>query len=144
MRTRKLNENSIAHALETIERNARSQNKLIEDLLDVSRIITGKMRLELRVVDIVSVVEAAIDAVQPTAEAKGIRLQSTLDPLVGPVEGDPNRLQQIVWNLLSNAIKFTPKGGRVLVQLKSINAEAVITVTDTGAGDQPGVPPLYL
>jgi len=134
MRTRKLDESNIAHALETIERNARSQNKLIEDLLDVSRIITGKMRLELRVIDIVSVVEAALDAVRPTAEAKGVRLQSILDPLVGPVEGDPNRLQQVVWNLLSNAIKFTPKGGRVLIQLKSVNALAEITVTDTGAG----------
>lgn len=97
------------HALETIERNARSQVQLIDDLLDVSRIIMGKIRLNVHAVELLPVIESAMDTVRPAADAKNIRLQLVLDPEAGPVLGDSERLQQIVWNLLSNAIKFTPK-----------------------------------
>src|SRR5262245_31940967 len=102
-------------ALETIERSARSQAQLIDDLLDISRIVSGKLRLQVRPVDLTEVIEAAIEVVRPAAEAKNIRLQPALDTETGPIAGDPERLQQVVWNLLSNAIKFTPKGGRVQV-----------------------------
>jgi len=121
-------------ALETIERNARSQVRLIDDLLDVSRIITGKLRLDVRSVSLPAVVEAAADAMRPAAEAKDIRLQVLIDPQAGPVSGDPDRLQQVVWNLLSNAIKFTPKGGRVQARLERIDSHVEITVSDTGQG----------
>ncbi|HEU5196574.1 MAG TPA: ATP-binding protein, partial [Methylomirabilota bacterium] len=121
-------------ALEVIERNAGAQLQLIEDLLDVSRIITGKLRLDVGPVEPAVVVEAALDAVRPAAEAKGIRLQPVLDPRAGPVSGDADRLQQVVWNLLSNAIKFTPRGGRVQVQVARANSHVEIVVTDTGQG----------
>jgi signal transduction histidine kinase/CheY-like chemotaxis protein len=134
LRTRKSNEATTIRALETIERNARSQAQLVEDLLNVSRIITGKIRLHVQAVELISVLEAAMDTVRPAAEAKNIRLQSVLDPAAGPILGDFERLQQIAWNLLSNAIKFTPKGGRVQVGLKRINSHVEIIVTDTGQG----------
>jgi signal transduction histidine kinase/ActR/RegA family two-component response regulator len=134
LRTRKSNEATTIRALETIERNARSQAQLVEDLLNVSRIITGKIRLHVQAVELISVIEAAMDTVRPAAEAKNIRLQSVLDPAAGPILGDFERLQQIAWNLLSNAIKFTPKGGRVQVGLKRINSHVEIIVTDTGQG----------
>jgi signal transduction histidine kinase/CheY-like chemotaxis protein len=121
-------------AVESIERSARSQAQLIEDLLDVSRIISGKLRLEVRQLDLLPVIEAAIDTVRPGAEAKQIHLQSTFDPNAGPVSGDPQRLQQVVWNLLSNAIKFTPQGGRIRVDLRRVNAHAEVVVADTGRG----------
>jgi signal transduction histidine kinase/ActR/RegA family two-component response regulator len=124
-------------ALTTIERNARSQAQLIEDLLEVSRIITGKLRLDVRSVDLAPTVEAALDSVKLAAESKGVRLQSILDPLAGPIFGDSQRLQQVVWNLLSNAIKFTPKGGRVQVALQRINSHVEIVVGDTGEGISP-------
>jgi len=108
--------------------------QLIDDLLDVSRIITGKLRLDVRPVDPASFIEAAIDAVRPAADAKGVRLQKVMDTGVSTVSGDPARLQQVVWNLLSNAIKFTPRGGRVQVGLERINSHIEITVSDTGAG----------
>src|SRR5262249_47303450 len=98
LRSGKLNDGMSATALETIERNARSQNRLIEDLLDVSRIISGKMRLDVRQVSPIAIVEAALETIRPTAEAKGVRLQTVLDPFAGPVSGDANRLQQVVWN----------------------------------------------
>jgi signal transduction histidine kinase/CheY-like chemotaxis protein len=129
-----LDEESAADALETIERNARSQVRLIEDLMDVSSIITGKLRLDVRPVALADVVEAATDAVRPAAQAKNIRLQVLLDPQAGPVSGDPERLQQVIWNLLSNALKFTPKGGRVQVRLERINSHVEITVSDNGQG----------
>ncbi|MGI9165220.1 MAG: ATP-binding response regulator [Pyrinomonadaceae bacterium] len=134
LRVGKLDPESVIHAVETIERNAKSQTKLIEDLLDFSRIISGKLRLDVGPVELASVVEAAADVVRPAADAKEIRLQIVLDPRAGPVPGDPERLQQMMWNLLSNAVKFTPKGGRVQVRLERINSHVEITVSDTGEG----------
>jgi len=124
-------------ALETIERSARSQNQLINDLLDVSRIITGKMRLDVGPVRLGSVIEAAVESVRPSAEAKEIRLSALLDPAGDMVSGDAERLKQVVWNLLSNAIKFTQKGGRVQVRLERVDSHAEITVADNGQGIKP-------
>jgi PAS domain S-box-containing protein len=134
LRTGPLDGPTTARALETIERNSRLQAQLIEDLLDVSRIITGKLRLERRPVDLAPVIEAALDAVRGASEAKGIALTTTLDRTAGLVAGDPDRLQQVVWNLLSNAIKFTPRGGRVDVRLERTDSHVQIAVTDTGRG----------
>jgi PAS domain S-box-containing protein len=124
-------------AFETIERNARAQSQLIDDLLDVSRIITGKLRIDVRQLDPTSFVAAATEAVQPAAEAKGVRIQLILDTGAVSVSGDPVRLQQVVWNLLSNAIKFTPRGGRVQVKLERVNSHVEIVVSDTGSGIAP-------
>jgi len=126
-----------AEAFAAIYRNARAQAQLIDDLLDVSRIITGKLRIEVRPIDLASVVEAAVSVVRPAASAKGIQLQAVYDPWTGAVSGDPDRLQQVVWNLLSNAVKFTPSEGRVQVQLSRTDSQAHITVSDTGAGIAP-------
>jgi signal transduction histidine kinase/CheY-like chemotaxis protein len=123
--------------LETIERNARVQTRLIEDLLDIGRIITGKMRLEVQDVDLPAVIEAALDAVRPAAGAKGVRHQPVLEASDATVKGDPARLQQVVWNLLANAIKFTPRGGRVQVILHRVNSHVEIQVSDTGEGIAP-------
>ena len=120
--------------LATIERNARAQAQIIEDLLDMSRIISGKVRLDVQRVDLAPVVRAAIDTMLPAAEAKAIRLQSILDPQASPVSGDPNRLQQIFWNILSNAIRFTPRGGRVQVILQRINSHLEVRFSDSGEG----------
>ena len=125
------------HGLEVIERNARAQNQLIEDLLDVSRVITGKLRLDVQPVELREVIQAAADVVRPAAEAKEIGLQLLLDPTPGPVSGDPQRLQQVVWNLLSNAVKFTERGGRVQVTLGRVNSHVEVTVSDTGEGIEP-------
>lgn len=124
----------LAEGLDAIRRNARAQAHLIEDLLDMSRIISGKVRLDVQSVDMVSVVQAAIDAVRPAADAKGIRLRKVLDPNAGPVSGDPTRLQQVIWNLLTNSIKFTPKGGKVDIVMERVNSHVEITVSDTGIG----------
>ena len=129
--------NKHAQAFETIARNAKSQAQLIDDLLDVSRIISGKLRLDLRPLELAPVIEAAVDSVRPAAKAKEIRLQLMLDPHMGQVSADPDRLQQLIWNLLSNAIKFTPRGGQVQVRLESDNSCAEITVSDTGQGIRP-------
>ncbi|HVF27201.1 MAG TPA: PAS domain S-box protein [Pyrinomonadaceae bacterium] len=137
LRAGRLDEAGAARALETVERNARAQNQLIEDLLDISRIITGKLRLDVRLIDPVGFLEAAIEAVHPAAEAKNVRLQKVLDTGVGAISGDADRLQQVVWNLLSNAIKFTPKGGRVQLRLERVNSHVEIIVADTGAGIEP-------
>jgi PAS domain S-box-containing protein len=122
------------HALAAIERNARSQSQLIDDLLDYSRVTAGKMRLEVRPVDLVPVTQAAVEVVRLAAEAKNIQLQVTLDAKAGRISGDPDRLQQVVWNLLSNAVKFTPKGGRVRVVLERVDSSVELAVNDTGQG----------
>ena len=123
-----------AEGLETIERNARAQTQIVNDLLEMSRIVSGKLRLDVQRVDLSSVVDAAIGTVKPAADAKGIHLRTVLEPLAGYVSGDPARLQQILWNLLSNAIKFTPEGGRVDVRLERTGADVAVTVSDTGQG----------
>ncbi|KAB8320480.1 response regulator [Tolypothrix campylonemoides VB511288] len=137
LNTRKFDEATTARAMETIERNAKSQAQLVEDLLDVSRIIQGKLRLNIRPIQLVPVIEAALETVRPAADAKEIQLQSVLDSTAGPVAGDSDRLQQVVWNLLSNAIKFTPQGGLVQILLECVNSYVEITVTDTGKGINP-------
>jgi len=141
LRTAKLEGDTAARALEVIERNARAQSQLIEDLLDISRIVTGKLRLDVRLVDLVPVVEAALDAIRPAAGAKSIALAAKLDPRAGPVYGDPDRLQQVVLNLLTNAIKFTGAGGVIDVSLARATAHAEITVADTGQGIAPELLP---
>jgi signal transduction histidine kinase len=137
LRTRKLDEAKAARALETIDRNTKSLSQLIEDVLDVSRIITGKLHLNVRPVELVPVIEAALETVLPAANAKDIGIEARLDPSSGTVLGDANRLQQVVWNLLSNAVKFTPKGGRVEVRLEVIDSRVQIRVSDTGQGISP-------
>jgi signal transduction histidine kinase/CheY-like chemotaxis protein len=127
--------------LQVIERNARVQTQIIEDLLDMSRIISGKIRLDIQPVEPFSVIEAAVETVRSEADAKGIRLEKLLDPAAGPVSGDPNRLQQVVWNLLSNAIKFTSRGGRIQIELQRADSQVEITVADTGIGIKPGLLP---
>ena len=124
----------VTQALEVIERNAKTQAQLIDDLLDISRVIQGKLRLNVRPIQPAEVIEAALDTVRPAAEARSIRLQVTLDSAAGPIAGDSERLQQVVWNLVSNAIKFTPKGGRVQVRLERINSHIEMTVSDSGQG----------
>ncbi|HYV56910.1 MAG TPA: ATP-binding protein [Candidatus Nitrosopolaris sp.] len=128
-------------ALRAIERNAKLQGRIVEDLLDVSRAITGKLRLNLQPIALDPVIQAASDAVRAAAEAKGIRLETDLRPEVGLISGDPERLQQVVWNLLANAIKFTPPGGRVTVRLEHVDESARLAVTDNGAGIEPAVLP---
>lgn len=134
LRSRKLNEATTAKAVETMERNAKSQQKLIEDILDISRIVLGKIRLNTCAVHLVTVINAVIENVRPTAEIKAIQIESIFDGSVGQVMGDSERLQQVVWNLLSNAVKFTPKGGRIEVRLEQVNSTAQIAVRDTGQG----------
>lgn len=137
LRKQHLSQDRIMRALETIERNARSQTKIVEDILDISGMITGKLRLQVRPVNLVQVIEAAIESVRLAAEAKSIRIQSVLDGSKNPISGDADRLQQVVWNLLSNAIKFTPKGGKLQIRLERINSHVEITVSDTGVGISP-------
>jgi signal transduction histidine kinase/ActR/RegA family two-component response regulator len=135
--TGRLGDEARDRALETIHRNAQSQNQLISDLLDVSRIISGKLRLDLRTVNIPKVIEAAVEATRPAAEGKGISLSTALDPHAGPVNGDADRLQQVVWNLLTNSIKFTPEGGQIEVKSEVRGTRVEITVRDTGIGISP-------
>ena len=138
LRKNDFDQEHITRALETIERNARSQSQLIDDLLDVSRIITGKLRLDVHTVELIPIIEAAIDSMRPAAEAKAVHFEVTLDRSAGQVSGDANRLQQVVWNLFSNAVKFTPEGGRVDVRLeRTADNHAQITVSDTGQGINP-------
>jgi PAS domain S-box-containing protein len=134
LRTGQHNGETAAGAFETIERNARAQAQLIDDLLDVSRIITGKLRIDVRPVDPNAFIDAAVEAVRPAAEAKGVRVQKVMDTGVVTVSGDPVRLQQVIWNLLANAIKFTPRGGRVQVRMERVNSHVEVSVSDTGAG----------
>jgi PAS domain S-box-containing protein len=142
LRSGQLDAAAASRALEVIERNAGVQVQMIDDLLDVSRIITGKMRLDVRLVEPKSVVEAALDAIRPAVEAKEIRLHAVLDPLAGPISGDPDRLQQVVWNLVANAVRFTPKRGRIEVTLRRVNSHVEILVSDTGEGIDPAMLPL--
>lgn len=134
LRTGKLDKATSAQGLEAVERNAKAQTHLINDILDVSRIVTGKLRLEVCPVDLAEIVQAAVNVIRPAATAKEISLNVTLDPRAGPITGDPDRLQQIMWNLLSNAVKFTPKGGQVQVRLERLNSHVEISVSDTGIG----------
>jgi PAS domain S-box-containing protein len=127
----------VQRAFETLERNANSLTRIVEDVLDVSRIVSGKIRLNVQAVELAVVVDNAVTTMQPAADAKGVRLQTLVDPRVGPISGDPDRLQQVVWNLVSNAVKFTPKGGRVQVVLERINSYVELVVSDTGVGITP-------
>ena len=134
LRKKEVDHEFLTHGLEVVDRNVKMQTKIIEDILDVSRIITGKLSLSVAKVNLAPVVEAALDAVLLAADAKGIRLEWALDPDAGPVSGDPGRLQQVVWNLVSNAIKFTPRGGVVNVRLARVESQVEIMVSDTGKG----------
>jgi signal transduction histidine kinase/ActR/RegA family two-component response regulator len=129
-----LSNEDVVEGLAVIARNAKAQTQLIEDLLDMSRIVSGKLRMDVQRVNLADVIDAAVQAMLPAVEAKGIRLQKIVDPLAGPATGDPNRLQQVVWNLLSNAVKFTPRGGRVQVFLERVDSHVELAVTDTGEG----------
>lgn len=124
----------LREGLIVIERNSRVQARIIDDLLDVSRVIAGKVRLDVQRVELPTVIESALESLRPAADAKGIRLQHVIDPQAGSVKGDPSRLQQVVWNLVSNAIKFTPRNGQVHVSLERVDSHVAITVTDTGQG----------
>jgi signal transduction histidine kinase len=137
LRSKQLDEVTTARAFEAIERNAKAQAELIEDMLDVSRIITGRLRLEMQPIRLSEAVEAALDSLRPTAEAKGVRLECDLMADRGVCFGDQHRLQQIVWNLVSNAVKFTPATGVVRIRLEYKDAEAKLIVTDTGRGISP-------
>jgi signal transduction histidine kinase len=141
LRSRQLNETMVSRGLETIERNARAQVKLIEDLLDISRIIRGKLHLNIQPVNLVLVIQAAIDSMQLALTAKHIQIQTVLDESASLVSGDCDRLQQIIWNLLANSIKFTPEHGHVEVRLERVADNAVIKVSDTGEGIRPNFLP---
>jgi PAS domain S-box-containing protein len=134
LRSNRFDGEGLTHALETIERNAKNQKQIIEDLLDVSRIITGKLSLEVRPVELASLLDRATESLRPAAEAKEVRLQKVLDTGLNQIAGDAARLQQVIWNLLSNAIKFTPRGGLVQIKLERVDSHVQITVSDTGQG----------
>jgi CheY-like chemotaxis protein/two-component sensor histidine kinase len=136
MRQGRMDANTAARAIEAIERNAKAQAQLIEDLLDVSRMISGNLRLNVERTNLVSVIKAAVDVVHPAADAKKIQLDLELD-VVDDLEADAHRLQQVVWNLLSNAVKFTDRGGKVRIKLERVNSHAQIEVSDTGEGIDP-------
>ncbi|RYX80822.1 PAS domain S-box protein [bacterium] len=137
LRLHEMDRETQQQGLETIERNARAQAQLIEDLLDVSRILTGKMRLELHPVELSQLVNEAVSNVMPSAQTKGIRLGTDIDYSVGLISGDPDRLGQVLWNLLSNAIKFTPRGGRIRVTVERIDSSVEVRVSDNGQGMAP-------
>ena len=126
-----------ARGMETLERNATSLTQIVEDVLDVSRIVSGKIRLNVQRVELPLVIHNAIATIQPAAAAKGVRLQTIVDPKVGPVSGDPDRLQQVFWNLLANAVKFTPRHGRVQLRAERVNSHIEVAVSDTGIGIKP-------
>jgi len=130
----KLDKQQTANAIETIARNAQAQGRLIDELLDISRILTGKLSLDLRAVNLPPLIQAVVDDVRPAANAKSIHLKAAFDSEIGTILGDPDRLQQIVWNLLTNAIKFTPTGGDVQVRLERNDSHVLITVSDSGQG----------
>ena len=134
LHSRNFDPQTTARALEVIERNAVAQAKLVEELLDISRIIRGQLALDIRPVDLKKIVSAAIDTITPAADAKGIDIICILDPAASSLSGDPDRLQQVVWNLLSNALKFTPIGGRVKIELNRTDSDIQLRVSDTGSG----------
>jgi signal transduction histidine kinase/ActR/RegA family two-component response regulator len=129
----------VRHSLEAIERAARAQAQLVEDLLDLSRIESGRLRLDVQTVDLIDVVKAAVETMRPVADSKALELVEILDPHASSIAGDPGRLQQVVWNLVSNAVKFTPRGGKVQVRLQRINSHVEIVVADTGVGIEPAL-----
>jgi signal transduction histidine kinase len=131
-------------ALDTIERNASALTLIVEDVLDVSRIVSGKVRLDVQTVDLPQVVEHAVESIMLAANAKQIRVRTVIDPRAAPVSGDPGRLQQIMWNLLSNAVKFTPRGGQVQVRAERVNSHVELVVSDTGIGIDPAFVPHLL
>ena len=137
LRAGRLDEESAAHAVEIIERNAHTQKQIVDDILDVSRIITGKLLIDARPTDLAAVTRAAIEAMRPAAEAKRLALEAHVEGGAGVVLGDPDRLQQVVWNLLVNAVKFTPAGGRVCVSVRAEGSHARLRVEDTGVGIRP-------
>lgn len=141
LRAREPRPDQLAKGLEVIERNARVQLQMIEDLLDMSRVISGKIRLDVQVLMPAPIVEAAITTIAPAAAAKDLRIESVLDPNAGPIAGDPGRLQQVLWNLLTNAVKFTPKGGKLQVVLARVNSHVEICVSDSGIGIDPAFLP---
>jgi PAS domain S-box-containing protein len=128
------------NAIATIERNATSLTQIVEDVLDISRIVSGKIRLNVQPVEFPAIVRNAVEAITPAADAKGVRLETVIDPAAAPVSGDPERLQQVLWNLLSNAVKFTTRGGKVQVRLERVNSHVEVNVSDTGIG----IPPEFL
>ena len=142
LRSGRLDEETSKHALDTVERNAKVQAQLIEDLVDVSRIAGGKLQLEVKPVDLSSLINAAVDIVRPAANARGVLIEISVDSAVGPVAGDSARLQQIIWNLLSNAVKFTARDGFVYVNLHRVNSFAELEVRDTGIGIDPDFLPV--
>jgi PAS domain S-box-containing protein len=137
----KLSEETTERAIAAIMRAAQAQEQIISDLFDVSRIISGRLRLEIRPIQLAEVLETAIDTIRPAAEAKQINMQVLLDPAVGPMAGDPDRLRQVLWNLLSNAVKFTPKEGRIQIISQRIDSHIEIIVSDTGIGIEPKLLP---
>jgi signal transduction histidine kinase len=137
LRAGKFDQEKTARALEVIERSARTQLQIIEDLLDISRVITGKLTLNVREVEPAQIIEGALDSVRPAADAKSIQLRARIESRGDVVSGDPARLQQIFWNLLSNAVKFTPSHGRVEVSLERIDSDLRIALSDSGAGINP-------
>ncbi|MCW3101184.1 MAG: rpfC [Chthonomonadaceae bacterium] len=127
----------MAEGLDVIRRNARAQAKLIEDLLDMSRIVSGKLRLDVQRVELAAAITNAVEVVHLAAEAKGVRIEIVVDPIAGPVSGDPSRVQQMIWNLLSNAVKFTPRGGKIQITVERVNSHIELSVSDTGEGLDP-------
>ena len=134
LRAKMLPADQVERGLETVERNARWLAQIVDDVLDVSRIVAGKVRLDVQTVDLSGIVDNAAATVQPAADAKGVRIQTVIDPRAGPISGDPDRLQQVIGNLVSNAVKFTPKGGHVQVRLGRVNSHLELVVSDTGIG----------
>ena len=137
LRGHMLTEDKTNRALETLERNATLLTQIVDDVLDVSRIVSGKIRLDVQPVELALIVDNAVATMQPAADAKGVHVQTIVDPRVGPVSGDPGRLQQVVWNLVSNAVKFTPRNGRAQVRLERVNSQVEVVVSDTGIGIRP-------
>src|SRR5262249_22141455 len=131
----------LAKSLDTIERNVRAQTQIVNDLLDMSRIMTGQVRLDLQTVDLRDAVSNAVENIRPAADVKRVRLEKDLDSDIGRIKVDPVRLNQVLWNLIANAVKFTPPGGRVRVALERVNSHAEIVIQDTGVGINPAFLP---